>query len=49
VDAPGVNCVNAASDPTVQSNIIAEQNKVNNSMSFFKVYPIISIGLGYKF
>ena len=49
VDAPGVNCVNAATDPTVQSNIIAEQNKVNNSMSFFKVYPIISIGVGYKF
>ena len=47
--APGVDCVNAATDPTVQSNVISEQNKVNNSMSFFKVYPIISIGVGYKF
>jgi hypothetical protein len=47
--SPGVNCVNAASDPTVQSNVLAEQNKINNSMSFFKVYPIISVGFGYKF
>ena len=47
--APGVNCVNAATDPTVQSNVIAEQNKVNNSMSFFKVYPIISLGVGTSF
>lgn len=47
--APGINCVNAATDPTVQSNVVSEQNKVNNDMSFFKVYPIISVGIGYKF
>lgn len=47
--APGINCVNAGTDPTVQSNIVSEQNKVNNDMSFFKVYPIISVGIGYKF
>jgi hypothetical protein len=33
----------------VQSNITSEQTKINNSMSFFKVYPIISVGFGYKF
>jgi hypothetical protein len=48
-DAPGGNCRSVASDPTVQANVLSEQNKVNNSMSFFKVYPIISVGLGYKF
>lgn len=42
-------CQNAATNPTIQSNVVSEQNKVNNSMSFFKVYPIISVGLGYKF
>jgi hypothetical protein len=47
-DAPGTNC-RSVSDPTVQANIISEQTKVNNSMSFFKVYPIISAGIGYKF
>jgi hypothetical protein len=48
-DSPGVNCRSVASDPTVQSNIVAEQTKVNNSMSFFKAYPIISVGFGYSF
>ena len=47
-DAPGVNC-RAALDATVQNNVVAEQTKINNSMSFFKVYPIISVGFGYKF
>jgi hypothetical protein len=48
-DSPGVNCRNAATDPIVQSNVISEQNKINNDISFFKVYPILSIGVGYKF
>ena len=42
-------CRNAATDPTIQSNIVSEQSKINNSMSFFKAYPIISVGFGYKF
>lgn len=46
---PGVNCRSVASDPTVQANIQSEQNKLNNSMSLFKAYPIISVGVGYKF
>jgi len=48
-DSPGVNCRSVASDTTVQSQILSEQTKLNNSMSFFKLYPIISIGFGYKF
>jgi hypothetical protein len=48
-DSPGVNCRSVASDPTMQSQILSEQTKLNNSMSFFKLYPIISIGFGYKF
>jgi hypothetical protein len=48
-DAPGVNCRSIASDPTVQANILSEQTKINNSMTFFKAYPIISVGMGYKF
>ena len=48
-DSPGVNCRNIASDPTVQANIQSEQSKINSNMSFFKVYPIISVGFGYKF
>jgi hypothetical protein len=33
----------------VQSNVVAEQAKINKDTSAFKVYPIISIGFGYKF
>lgn len=48
-DQPGVNCRSAVTDPTVQSNILTEQNKINNDMMLFKAYPIISVGIGYKF
>lgn len=47
-DSPGTNCRSAA-DPTVQQNVVAEQNKINNDVRAFKVYPIISVGFGYKF
>ena len=48
-DEVGQNCRNAATDATVRSNVVSEQNKINNSMRWFKVYPIISVGFGYKF
>jgi hypothetical protein len=48
-DQAQTQCFNAATDPTVQSNVAAEQTKLNNSMKPFKFYPIISVGFGYKF
>ncbi len=48
-DSTGLFCRNVSSDPTIQSNIQAEQTKINNSASPFKFYPIISTGIGYKF
>jgi hypothetical protein len=48
-DTSGVNCVNAATDPTVQANITAEQNKINNKLSIFKFYPLVSVGFGFNF
>jgi len=45
----GTNCVNAATDPTVQSRVQSEQGKVNNTLSPFKYYPVVSLGFGYKF
>jgi hypothetical protein len=47
--SPGANCVPAASSTIVQTQVVAEQNKINNSMSFFQAYPILSVGVGYKF
>jgi hypothetical protein len=48
-DSTGANCHNVAGDNTFLNNVIAQQNKLNSDMSFFKVYPIISLGFGYKF
>jgi hypothetical protein len=47
-DAPGVNCRSALSDSKVQANVVSEEAKINKSMAPFKVYPIISLGFGYK-
>ena len=47
-NVPGILCV-STSNSTVQSNVVAEQTKINKSLSAFKVYPIISVGFGYKF
>jgi hypothetical protein len=45
----GVGCSSAATYPGLLANVQAEQTKLNNSMSFFKAYPIISVGFGYSF
>lgn len=47
--SPAANCRGVASDPTVQANIMSEQTKLNHSMSLFKAFPIISVGISYKF
>jgi hypothetical protein len=45
----GGSCVNAATDPTVQANIQKEEAKINKDLKFFQYYPIISMGIGWKF
>jgi len=47
--SPGVNCGSAANNPALQQNIVGEQNKINNSLTVFKYYPILSGGFGYTF
>ncbi|HZQ96346.1 MAG TPA: hypothetical protein VFA67_15135 [Candidatus Sulfotelmatobacter sp.] len=48
-EQPGINCRPIPADPIIQSNITSEQNKIKDNMTLFKVYPIISLGIGYKF
>lgn len=48
-DTTGTNCRSIASDPVVQSNIQAQENKYKSDLNVMKYYPIISIGIGYKF
>jgi hypothetical protein len=48
-DFTGLNCRTISSDPAIQANVLAEQAKINKSVSPFRFYPIVSIGVGYKF
>jgi hypothetical protein len=42
------NC-RTTSDPTVQRHVSSEESKINNDINDFQVYPIVSIGFGFKF
>jgi hypothetical protein len=46
---PGVNCQNIATTPAIQSNVTAQQAKINGDLKAFKYYPVISLAFGYKF
>jgi hypothetical protein len=48
-DSTGLFCRSISSDPTIQSNIVAEQAKLNKSASPYKFYPVLSFGVGYRF
>lgn len=45
----GLACVNAATDPTFQTQLQAEQTKINKDTSIAKYYPIFTVGLGFRF
>jgi hypothetical protein len=45
----GPTCLDVATNSTVEANVAAEQSKLNSKLSFFKIYPVISIGFGYSF
>jgi len=46
---PGPSCTNIATDPTSQANVQEEQVDINNDLSGLKWFPILTIGLSYKF
>lgn len=45
----GLACVNAATDPLVQTQVKAEQDKINKDTSIVKFYPVASLGIGIRF
>jgi hypothetical protein len=45
----GINCQKVATDPMTQANIVAEQQKLNDDVAPLQFYPIVSIGVSYKF
>jgi len=48
-DPSGLNCRNIASDPTIQSNIQAQQKKISDDAKILQYYPVVSFGFGYRF
>ena len=48
-DQFGQNCVNVATDPTVQANLQAQIQKYRNDINPFQYYPIVSFGVAYNF
>ncbi len=48
-DSQGLNCVNVATDPTVQANLQAQIQKYRNTLNPFQYYPIVSFGTAYSF
>jgi hypothetical protein len=48
-DQFGQNCVDVATDPTVQANLQAQIQKYKSDISPFQYYPILSIGVAYNF
>lgn len=48
-NSSGLNCVNAATDPSVQASIQSQEKKINHDLSPFKFFPQISFGVGINF
>jgi hypothetical protein len=48
-DANGQFCETIDNNPSFQSNVQAEQTKLQKDVSAFKFYPVLSLGFGFKF
>ncbi len=48
-DVNGLNCVNVATDPTVQSNLAAQVSTYQSDIQPLHTYPIVSFGVAYNF
>lgn len=48
-DPSGIFCRDINSDPTVQSNLQAEQANLNHNMRILRFYPVASFGIGFRF
>jgi hypothetical protein len=48
-DGAGLNCVDVATDPTIQSDLQAQVAKYKKDLDVLKTYPIISFGVAYSF
>lgn len=49
INGPVTGCSAINSNSSVQANILAEQNKINNALGPFRFYPVVRVNFGYKF
>jgi hypothetical protein len=50
VCAPGgSSCRAISSDPTVQANVLSEQNTISKDINPYRFFPVISLGVGFNF
>jgi hypothetical protein len=42
-------CLEASADPSIQSGFQSEQVEIRKEVSPYKLYPVISLGFGYRF
>lgn len=47
--SPTAGCVNTATDPNVQANLMSEQTKLNTELAPYKYYPVVALGVSYRF
>ena len=48
-NSSGGTCVNAGTDPGVQANVKSQQASINHDTSFFRFWPVMTLGFGYSF
>jgi hypothetical protein len=41
--------VNAATNPSVQSDVRIQESKASSDASVFRFYPVVSVGISYSF
>lgn len=48
-DTTGTICRPISSDPTVQANIQAQEQKIRNDVNPYRFFPVVSMGVGFNF
>lgn len=48
-DTNGTDCSSVIADPSFQTNLRREQNKIKDDAAAFRFYPVLSVGVGYRF
>jgi hypothetical protein len=48
-NSSGPTCQNAATNSSIQANVQSQQASINHDTSFFRIWPVLTVGFGYSF